>query len=123
MTRRTSHTLTVWFVLWDLALTAVAWVASYWVRFHSGLIAFDPELQPAFVLYLASLPLVVILAAVSYRVVGMYEIHRLRRFREELVAVTQGVGLMALAVMATSFAQRNHYESRIAMLLFVGGVL
>jgi Undecaprenyl-phosphate glucose phosphotransferase len=123
MTHRTSQTLTFWFVAWDLALTAIAWLVSYSVRFHTGLISFDPELQPAFELYLESLPLVVILAAVAYRVAGMYEIHRLRRFREELVAVTKGIGLMSLAVMATSFAQRNHYESRLAMGMFVGGVM
>jgi Undecaprenyl-phosphate glucose phosphotransferase len=123
MIRRTSQTLTAWFVAWDLAITAVAWLASYWLRFYSGLLAFDPELQPQFTLYLASLPLVLILALVAYRVAGMYEIHRLRRFREELVAVAKGVGLMALVVMATSFAQRNHYESRLAMAMFVGGVL
>ncbi len=123
MTHRTSQPLTAWFVVWDLALTAFAWVASYWVRFYTGLMAFDPELQPAFTLYLESLPLVIILAAVAYRIAGMYEVHRLRRFREELVAVTKGVGLMALVVMATSFAQRNHYESRLAMAMFVGGTL
>jgi Undecaprenyl-phosphate glucose phosphotransferase len=123
MTHRTSQTLTVWFVSWDLALTAIAWLGSYWLRFDTGLMSFDPELQPAFELYLGSLPLIVILAAMAYRVAGMYEIHRLRRFREELVAVVKGVGLMGLAAMATSFAQRNHYESRLAMGLFVGGVL
>jgi len=121
MTRRTNQTLTAWFVAWDLALTAAAWVGSYVVRFHSGLVAFDPELQPPFSLYLGSLPLVLILAVVAYRFAGMYEIHRLRRFREELGAVAAGVGLMALAVMATSFAQRHHYESRLAMAMFVAG--
>ena len=123
MTRRTSQTLTVWFAAWDLALTSIAWLASYWLRFYSGLVAFDPELQPPLSLYLSSLPLVVILAVVAYRLAGMYEIHRLRRFREELVAVMTGVGLMSLAVMAMSFAQRLHYESRLAMAMFVGGTL
>jgi Undecaprenyl-phosphate glucose phosphotransferase len=123
MTRRTSQTLTAWFVAWDLLFTAVTWLASYWLRFHSGLLSFDPELQPPFAWYLGSLPLVLILAVVAYRVAGMYEIHRLRRFREELVAVAAGVGLMALAVMATSFAQRHHYESRLAMAMFVAGTM
>jgi Undecaprenyl-phosphate glucose phosphotransferase len=123
MVHRTSQPLIAWFALWDLVLTAAAWLASYWLRFYSGLIPFDPELQPRFVLYLGSVPLVVILAAVSYRFAGMYEVHRLRRFREELLAVARGVGLMALAVMATSFARQHHYESRLAMVLFVGGVL
>jgi Undecaprenyl-phosphate glucose phosphotransferase len=123
MIRRTSQTLTIWFVTWDLTLTAAAWLGSYSLRFQSGLFAFDPTLQPSFSLYLGSLPLILILAAVAYRLAGMYEIHRLRRFREELVAVGKGVGLMALAVMATSFARQNHYESRIAMAMFVGGTL
>jgi Undecaprenyl-phosphate glucose phosphotransferase len=123
MIRRTSQSLTAWFVVWDLGLTAFAWLASYWLRFGTGLIRFDPSLRPGFGLYLASLPMIVILAVVAYRVAGMYEVHRLRRFREELVAVAKGVGLMALAVMATSFARQHHYESRLAMVLFVGGTL
>ena len=53
----------------------------------------------------------------------MYEVHRLRRFREELVAAAKGVALMALAVMATSFATQHHYESRLAMLMFVVAAL
>ncbi|MCE9562898.1 MAG: undecaprenyl-phosphate glucose phosphotransferase [Planctomycetes bacterium] len=123
MIRRTSQTLTIWFVAWDLALTSAAWLASYWFRFDTGLVATDPDIQPPFSLYLGSLPLIVILAAVAFRLAGMYEIHRLRRFREELLAVVKGVGLMALAVMATSFARQNHYESRIAMAAFVAGAL
>ncbi|VTU02031.1 Sugar transferase OS=uncultured planctomycete GN=HGMM_F16E03C02 PE=4 SV=1: CoA_binding_3: Bac_transf [Gemmataceae bacterium] len=119
MIRRTSQTLTIWFVAWDVALTGAAWLASYWVRFDAGLFPPDPDVpQPAFDLYAGNLPLVAILAAVAYRFAGMYEIHRLRRFREELVAVCRGVGLMALAVMATSFARHNHYESRLAMAAF-----
>ena len=100
MTRRTSQPLTAWFVAWDLLFTAAAWLASYAVRFHSGLFSTDPEIQPPLAWYLRSLPLILILALVAYRAAGMYEVHRLRRFREELVAVGKGVGLMALAVMA-----------------------
>jgi Undecaprenyl-phosphate glucose phosphotransferase len=123
MIRRTSQTLTAWFVAWDLGLTALAWLGSYWLRFHAGLVPFDPALKPGFVLYLRALPLVLLLALVAYRVAGMYEIHRLRRFREELAAAAKGVSLMALAVMAASFATQHHYESRLAMVMFVGGSL
>jgi Undecaprenyl-phosphate glucose phosphotransferase len=123
MIRRTSQTITAWFVVWDLALTALAWLGSYWLRFDSGLIPFDPEIQPDFVLYLGTVPLILLLALVCYRMAGMYEVHRLRRFREELLAVVKGIGLMALAVMATSFARHLHYESRIAMVMFVSGAL
>ena len=85
MIRRTSQTITAWFVVWDLALTALAWLGSYWLRFDSGLIPFDPEIQPRLCCSTRhSLPLILLLALVSYRMAGMYEVHRLRRFREEL---------------------------------------
>jgi Undecaprenyl-phosphate glucose phosphotransferase len=117
MTNRTSQPLTAWFLAGDLALTAAAWLAAYWFRFRTDLIpVFRPV--PEFAQYTGSLPLVLILAVVCYRVTGMYEVHRLRRFREELAAVGRGVGLMALAVMATSFARHAQYESRVVMVLF-----
>ena len=53
MIRRTSQPLTAWFLVWDLALTAVAWLASYWLRFDLGLIPVRPRVQPDFALYLA----------------------------------------------------------------------
>ncbi len=123
MIRRTSQTLTAWFVVWDLGLTALAWLGSYVLRFDFGLIPFDPQVQPSFALYLRTLPLILLLAMVAYRVAGMYEVHRLRRFREELVAAAKGVALMALAVMAASFATQHHYQSRLAMLMFVACAL
>ncbi len=123
MIRRTSQTLTAWFVAWDLTLTAIAWLVSYGLRFHTGLFPDEAEPKSRFDLYLSNLPLILILAVFTYRAAGMYEIHRLRRFREELRAVGRGIGLMALVVMATSFARQNHYESRIAMAIFVSGTL
>ncbi len=119
MTKRTSQPLTIWFVVWDLILTALAWLFSYATRFYFNLIPFDPERQPSFELYLSSLPLILLLATVAYRFTGMYEVHRLRRFREELVAVGAGVALMGLAVIATIFYQQQHYHSRLAMAFFL----
>lgn len=119
MTKRSSQPLTFWFVVWDLVLTAAAWLTSYTVRFSIDLVPFDPERQPEFGLYLISLPLILLLAVLAYRFSGMYEIHRLRRFREELVAVGGGVALMGLAVIAMIFAQHQHYHSRLAMGMFL----
>ncbi|MBX9626302.1 MAG: undecaprenyl-phosphate glucose phosphotransferase [Gemmataceae bacterium] len=122
MLKRTSQPLTAWFLLWDLGLTAGGWLGAYWARFEAGLIPiFRPV--PEFRQYVDNLPLVLVLAVVCYRLAGMYEVHRLRRFREELGAVARGVGLMALAVMATSFARHAQYESRAVMVLFTAGVL
>jgi len=123
MTKRTSQPLTIWFVIWDLVLTVLAWLASYLARFHLDFLPFDPERQPEFGLYLRSLPPIILLAAIAYRFAGMYEVHRLRRFREELVAVGGGVGLMGLAVIATMFLQQKHFHSRLALGMFVVGSL
>ena len=61
------------------------------------------------------------LAALAFRFAGQYQIGRLRRFREEMLAVLKGVALLALFAMATVFFLQERYESRLTMLLF--GVL
>ena len=120
MLNRTSQTLTAWFLLWDLGLTAAAWMAAYWVRCRSGLIPLHRDV-PAASLYVNALPLLLVVSAVAYRFAGMYEVHRMRRFREELEAVAKGIGLMAILVMATSFVRQAHHESRGVMALFTAG--
>jgi Undecaprenyl-phosphate glucose phosphotransferase len=122
MVRRVSQSLVAWFLLWDLALTAGAWLFGYYMRFQSGLFS-TPRGVPSIVLYLRALPLMLFVGMIAYRIAGMYEIHRLRRFREELAAVGKGVALMALLVMATSFARQAQHESRGAMVMFAIGAL
>jgi len=122
MVNRTSQPLTAWFLLWDLALVGGSWIGAYWLRVRSGWFPLHPD-TPDISLYISSLPLILLLGLVSFRFAGMYEIHRLRRFREEIAAVLRGVGLMAILVMATSFARQAHYESRAIMALFASGTL
>jgi Undecaprenyl-phosphate glucose phosphotransferase len=116
MIRRSSQSLVVCFLTCDLLVTVLAWVGAYGVRFGGWL----PVLAdvPDFDLCLSKLPLVLILAAVAYRLAGQYHVHRLRRLREEIVAVVKGAALLALLVMATTFFTRDHYESRGTMALF-----
>ncbi|MFM8272310.1 MAG: undecaprenyl-phosphate glucose phosphotransferase, partial [Gemmata sp.] len=122
MVRRVSQSLVAWFLSWDLVLTTCVWVGAYFLRFHSGLFTLRRGV-PDFALYLRALPLILVVGMVAYRLAGMYEVHRLRRFREELVAVAKGVCLMTLLVMATSFARQAQYESRGAMVIFGVGTL
>ncbi|HEY8504669.1 MAG TPA: undecaprenyl-phosphate glucose phosphotransferase [Gemmataceae bacterium] len=117
MFKRRGQTLCAWFYFSDVALAAAAWVGAYYVRFFTGWIPVTKPM-PDFWLCLRSLPLVVALAVVSFRIAGQYEVHRLRRFREELVAVFKGVALLSLFVMASSFYSHDPYESRGAMVLF-----
>jgi Undecaprenyl-phosphate glucose phosphotransferase len=117
MIKRLSQPLCAWFLASDVLLTLLSWVSAYFLRFDSGLIPLIKD-QPAFSHCLSFVPLVAVFAVVAYRIVGQYEIHRLRRFREEMVAVVKGVALLSLLVMSTNFFRHDPYESRVAMLLF-----
>jgi Undecaprenyl-phosphate glucose phosphotransferase len=116
MIKRRSQVLYVWFLAADLAVTAVAWVGAYYLRF-SGWFPVTKD-TPDVGLCWRLLPLVLLLAAVAYRLTGQYDIHRLRRLREEVVGVARGAALMTLLVIAGSFSMHDPYESRGSMLLF-----
>ncbi len=118
MIRRSTQPLAVWFATCDLALTACSWIGAYLLRF-GGLFPITKP-PPDFALCLSNLPLVLALAAGVYRLSGQYLVHRLRRFREEMVAVAKGAALLSLLVMATTFYRHDPYESRATMVLFTG---
>ncbi|HMC65328.1 MAG TPA: undecaprenyl-phosphate glucose phosphotransferase, partial [Gemmataceae bacterium] len=124
MIKRNSQILCMWFLLWDLAMTGIAWISAYYVRFESGLVPLT-RAQPEIALCWRNLPLVLLLAAVAYRLTGQYIIHRLRRLREEVVSVCKGTALMGLLVIAATFGMQDPYESRATFLVFFGisGVL
>jgi len=119
MIKRSSQALVVWFISWDLVLTAAAWVGAYYLRFNSGWI---PLYKPSPEIYLCfrSIPLVMLLSVVAYQITGQYTIHRLRRFREEMIGVIKGTALLSLLVMATTFYRQDPYDSRATMVLFTG---
>jgi Undecaprenyl-phosphate glucose phosphotransferase len=120
MIDRRSQLLCFGFLLYDLGVTAAAWLGAYLLRFQPSWLPAD-KAAPSFFLCWRQLPLVLLLAAFAYRVAGQYDIGRLRRFREEMVAVLKGTALLALFVMATIFLMHDPYESRLTVLLF--GVL
>jgi Undecaprenyl-phosphate glucose phosphotransferase len=124
--QRRSQLLSFGFLVTDLLLTALAWLGAYFLRFETGWVAIlnDP---PSFYLCWRQLPLVLLLAIGAFRLTGQYNIHRLRRFREEAVAVIQGTVLLLLLVMAWLFALHDPYETRVTIILFsvltAGGIL
>ena len=117
MINRSSQILCAWFLVCDLVLTVLAWFGAYYVRFDTGWIPVT-KAQPDPSLCWRNLPLVLLLAAVAFRLTGQYAIHRLRRFREEVVGVVKGVTLLSLLVLATTFFRHDPYESRATMVLF-----
>jgi Undecaprenyl-phosphate glucose phosphotransferase len=117
MIKRSSQTLMVWFAFWDLIGAGSAWVGAYYLRFFSGLIPVTKDTPDAELCW-HSLPLVLIFCIIAFRIAGGYAVHRLRRFREEFVAVVKGSLLLTLLMMATIFSSQDQYLSRGAMALF-----
>jgi Undecaprenyl-phosphate glucose phosphotransferase len=118
MIRRRSEPLRLWFYVWDVLVVLAAWPLADAIRLRSGLIPISAPDYPAFQLCLAQLPVVVLLAIVSFRVARMYDVTRLRRFREEVVAVGKGTGLLALMVVCVTFAMQSPYRPRGVLALF-----
>jgi Undecaprenyl-phosphate glucose phosphotransferase len=116
MYRRHGNKLGLVFTACDLAVTAAAWIGAYLVRFA---VWAAPEGVPDFHLVLRALPLVLVLAAVSYRLCGLYEVHRLRQLPRELGVVCRASGLLFALAITVAFYRRDLYESRLALGVFL----
>ena len=117
MIKRSSQVLSSWFLVCDLLLTGLSWVAAYYVRFETGLIPVTKEPVEAQLCW-QHLPVVLLLAIGAYYLTGQYAIDRLRRLREEVVCVLKGTALLSLLVLATTFYRSDPYNSRATMILF-----
>src|SRR5262245_53040225 len=118
MIYRRSQLLWFGFLVSDLVLTACAWVGAYLLRFETGWVPDGGVDLPTISLCIRHLPVLMLLSLVAYRVAGQYDIGRLRRFREEVIAVLRGTVLMTLLMMASIFFLHDPYESRVTMVLF-----
>ena len=117
MYRRHGDKLALVFLGCDLAVTATVWVGAYLLRF--GLWS-APDGIPDLHLVLRALPVVLVLAAVAYRLCGLYEVHRLKQLPRELGVVLRASGLLFLLAITVTFYRRDLYESRLALVLFLG---
>src|SRR5262245_51127988 len=118
MIKQRSQSLAAWICLCDVVAVGGAWIGAYYLRF-SGIFPVTKD-QPPFEWALQDLPLVMALAAVAFFLTKNYEIHRLRRLREEFWAVLKGVPLLLLMVTGAAFFLQDDYVSRGAMALFAG---
>ncbi|MEE9602382.1 MAG: undecaprenyl-phosphate glucose phosphotransferase [Thermoguttaceae bacterium] len=117
MYRRHGDKLAILFLACDLAVTAGMWLAAYLLRF---MVLPSPKGVPELQEVVCTLPLVLILAAVAYRLCGLYEVHRLRQLPRELGLVCKASGLLFLLAITMTFYRRDLYESRLALALFLG---
>lgn len=116
MYRRHGNKLAGVFLLCDLAVTAGVWVVAYLLRFTLWP---SPDGVPDRHLVIAGLPLVLVLAAVAYRLSGLYEVHRLKQLPRELGVVCKASGLLFVLVITATFYRRDLYESRLALAAFL----
>lgn len=116
MYRRHGNKLALVFLACDSAITAAVWMGAYVLRFA---VWPSPDGVPDFPVVLGGLPMVLVLAAVSYRLCGLYEIHRLRQLPRELGVVCKASALVFLLAITITFYRRDLYESRLALGLFM----
>jgi exopolysaccharide biosynthesis polyprenyl glycosylphosphotransferase len=108
----------------DLAVTAACWLAAYYLRWIVGLGPVADHVPP-FWWCVRTLPIVLVVAAITYPQTGLYQLGRRWRVEQELFETFKATGLMMLLLLATAFYIRNPYESRLAhgwfwMLTLVG---
>lgn len=116
MYRRHGQKLALFFLGCDLAVTTLMWFLAYFIRFN---LIPSPDGVPQLERLIVGLPTLLVLAAVAYRMCGLYEVHRLRQLPRELGVVCAASGLMFLLVIAVTFYRRDLYESRLALALFL----
>ncbi|GBD37022.1 UDP-glucose:undecaprenyl-phosphate glucose-1-phosphate transferase [bacterium HR36] len=114
MIRRVNQTVLWILVALDGLVTVVAWLTAYQVRVSGWLVPLFHQ-PPSWELCWRLLPVVVLLAFVAFRWAGLYEVHRLRRFREELAGALQGTILTVLLVLALLFFTKQEYYSRLTL--------
>jgi len=116
MYRRHGNKLGLVFLACDLAVTSGVWMGAYLLRFALWP---SPDGVPDFCLVLQGWPMVLVLAAVSYRLCGLYEVHRLRQLPRELGVVCRASGVLFVLAITVAFYRRDLYESRLALALFL----
>lgn len=116
MYRRHGQKLGLVFMACDLAVTAAVWLGAYYLRFAA---LPSPTGVPDLRLVVETLPIVLALSAVAYRLCGLYEIHRLQQLPRELRLVCKASGLMFLLEITAAFYRRDVYESRLALAMFL----
>ncbi len=116
MYRRHGQKLGLVFLTCDLAVTGCVWFWAYFLRYA---VWPAPRGIPDFRLVVEGLPTVLILAAVAYRLCGLYEVHRLRQMPREMGLVCMASGLLFLLSITVAFYRRDLYESRLALAMFL----
>lgn len=100
----------------DLVLIALAWILGYAIRFHTGLVPVTKGVPP-FSVYLALLPVILLVWGVAFRAFDLYRPRRIASRIEELWDVTKACSFSAVLVVAVSDFMRSFEYSRTVFIL------
>jgi Undecaprenyl-phosphate glucose phosphotransferase len=94
----------------DVTLIAGAWLAAYWLRFHTGIPA--PLGIPEFRSYLVPIALIVPLWLFLFRSYGLYEPLRTGSLLSEAWRIIRATAAGVVVLIAVTFFARSYYYSR-----------
>jgi Undecaprenyl-phosphate glucose phosphotransferase len=127
MMRRYNRLLVLFYIVTDALLAMVALLASFWLRFHSGLIPVTKG-YPQFAQYAQMLPFIAVLVPIAFNIQGLYRLRRGRSRVDDFFAVFVGsiltciLGLVALLYYQAYYItdQDTYHEvSRFLLVLFL----
>ena len=123
MIKKRRKQLVNFFILSDLIAIVVAFNISFWLRFHSGLLA-APKGVPEYKRYLIAIPILIILHVVHFSYQGYYKI-RLRRnrlddlFRVLLNTVVTAFLILLIFSYFKSYQLVNFEVSHVFLLVYI----
>ncbi len=95
----------------DAVMLVASFLATYWLRFHSGLILVPLGIPPLGPYLVASAVIVVVFLGIFYNQ-GLYAERGARRLERDFVDLFRGVVIGSLLVLALTFFQRQMTYSR-----------
>lgn len=112
MLKQHSGTILSLLVLADACAVALAWVGSYWLRFHSGFLPIDPGkgVPDFYAEFVAILPVVVLAHLLAFYRVGLYRPRRGDSLRHELRDVFKAFIVAVIAVIVIDYASPRTYK-------------
>lgn len=101
----------------DLSVVTAAWLASYYIRFMSGLIATDKGVGD-FATHVAALIPIYVIWAVVFKVFGLYHPKRIGSRFAEVVDIAKACMLSSLLLIVLAYFFRHGEFSRLLFIIF-----
>lgn len=101
----------------DIAVISLSWLASYYIRFHSGFVEVTKGI-PDFFEYLLLLVPIIVIWAFAFRAFGLYRPKRISTHISEVLDIAKACVIAALLLVALTFFIRKYDFSRLVFIFF-----